>query len=52
MYLTIAALARRFDMDLHETTIRDVMVGRDYISPFPTDGVGNIRVTFSNVAQE
>ncbi|KAJ5937807.1 cytochrome P450 [Penicillium verhagenii] len=52
MYLTIAALARQFDMDLHETTVRDVMVGRDYISPFPTDGVGNIKVKFSDVAQD
>lgn len=49
MYLTIATLARQFDMELHDTTVRDVTVGRDYISPFPTDGVGNIKVKFSDV---
>lgn len=48
MYLTIAALARQFDMDLYKTTIHDVRVGRDYISPFPTEGFCDVRAIISN----
>ncbi|GAB1217096.1 hypothetical protein ATERTT37_006319 [Aspergillus terreus] len=45
LYFTIAAVARRFDFELFETTEEDIRVARDYITAFPKDGLFDVKVT-------
>jgi hypothetical protein len=35
MYLTLAALVSRFDMELYQTTLQDVLPARDLFVPRP-----------------
>ncbi|GES60581.1 benzoate 4-monooxygenase cytochrome P450 [Aspergillus terreus] len=45
LHFTIAAVARRFDFELFETTEEDIRVARDYITAFPKDGLFDVKVT-------
>jgi cytochrome P450 len=45
IYMTIGNIFRQFDMQLYQTTVRDVSMAHDFFAPFgPTDSKG-LRVT-------
>ncbi|KAF1810551.1 cytochrome protein [Eremomyces bilateralis CBS 781.70] len=45
MFLTLASVFRRFDLELHETTIDDVKITRDAFVAAPKDGSKGVRGT-------
>lgn len=44
LFLTLAGVFRRFDLDLYETTISDVKIARDAFVPAPKVGSRGVRV--------
>lgn len=43
LYLTLAAIFRRFDLELHETTVEDVLFVRDAFVPAAKLGSKGVR---------
>jgi hypothetical protein len=52
LYLTLAQIARRFDMELHETTKQNVEVGRDFAIPFPEKKPYFVKAKVTQVADQ
>lgn len=52
MYLAIATLIRRFDLELFETTKKNIEFARDFGTPFPDEGNYNIRVLVRGIVKE
>lgn len=46
--LTLAAMFTNFDMELHDTTIADVEIARDYFAPYASAHGRGLRVTLRN----
>lgn len=44
LYLIVATLVRRFDMDLHKTKLEDIETYRDYQVGFPKEKNPGLRV--------
>lgn len=44
LYLTLATIFRRFDLQLYHTTLRDVEPARDFFVPAPEPGGNGLRV--------
>jgi hypothetical protein len=51
MYTALAHLARKFDMQLHETTAENVSVGREMGLPFPEKMVYQVKVKITQVVE-
>lgn len=51
LYLAIARLARRFDMDSFQTTEENINVYRDQILPFPERGNFSIQATVKSLVE-
>lgn len=51
LYLTVATIFRRFDMELHNTTNDDIKIYRDRFFGAPKDGSLGVRVTITGVQQ-
>jgi hypothetical protein len=51
MYTALAHLARKFDMQLHETTAENVSVGREIGLPFPKKVVYQMKVKITQVVE-
>ena len=49
MYNALAHLARKFDMELYETTAENVSVGREMGSPFPEKVPYQVQVRVTRV---
>lgn len=52
LYLAIATLARRFDMELYECSIEDMRFVRDIGLGYPEKGNLTIRARVNGVVQE
>ncbi|KAF7596083.1 hypothetical protein BBP40_003345 [Aspergillus hancockii] len=52
LYLIVALLVRRFDLELYHTTVEDVKPRRDYILSQPIDGSQGVRVTVTGILRE
>lgn len=52
LYLVLAMLVRRYDMELYETTLKNVKFERDFGTPYPDEGNFNVRVRVTNVLTE
>ena len=50
--MTIASFIRRFDMELYETTMDNVRVGRELAFGQPKDCDFSVRVKVTNVIKE
>ena len=44
LYLVIDRWARQFDMELYETTAKNVAFARDYVIPHAEDGPWSVKV--------
>lgn len=44
MYITIARVAKRFDMELYETTTEDLGVYHVRLTGYPRKGMGEVKV--------
>lgn len=52
LYITLASLVRRFDMELFETTLENVHTVRELAVGFPKEGDFSVRAKFIKVVQE
>ncbi|KAJ6107384.1 hypothetical protein N7523_008707 [Penicillium sp. IBT 18751x] len=52
LYLILSTLVRRFDLELHETTEKNVGFARDFGTPYPEEGNFNVRVIVTRVVQD
>lgn len=52
MYLAIAALIRRFDLELFETTKKNIEFARDFGTPFPDEGNYCVKVLVKGIVKE
>ncbi|KAL3488637.1 cytochrome P450 [Aspergillus germanicus] len=52
MFLVIAILARKFDMELYETPKGNIEFARDFGTPLPESGELNVRATVTGVITE
>ncbi|MCJ1345383.1 hypothetical protein MMC31_003590 [Peltigera leucophlebia] len=52
LYITIASLLRRFDLELFETTIENIRVAREFGIGFPKKGNFSVRAKFTKVVKE
>jgi hypothetical protein len=51
-YLATAALIRRFELGLFETTEKNIEFARDFGTPFPDEGNYSIRVQVKRLVKE
>ncbi len=51
LYLGIAILIRRFDMELYNTTIADVEIQRDHFIPAPSKTSNGVRIRVWKIAE-
>jgi hypothetical protein len=51
MYTALAHLARKFDMQLHETTAENVSVGREIGLPFPEKVVYQVKIKIMQIVE-
>lgn len=52
LYLVLAAFVRRYDMELFETTEKDIAFARDFGTPYPDDGNIRVRAMVTKVIEE
>jgi hypothetical protein len=52
LYLGIAAIARRFDLEVTDTTIDNVTLARDYGVPHSEKGAWDVKVRVTNVVKD
>ncbi|OOQ91241.1 Trichodiene oxygenase [Penicillium brasilianum] len=52
LYLAMATLIRRFDLELFETTEKNIEFARDFGTPFPNEGNYCIRVLVKGIVEE
>jgi hypothetical protein len=52
MFLVIATLARKFDLELYETPKANIEFARDFGTPLPESGELNVRATVTGVVTE
>ncbi|MCJ1349230.1 hypothetical protein MMC31_007466 [Peltigera leucophlebia] len=52
LYITIASLVRRFDMELFETTIENIRTVREFGVGYPKEGNFSVRAKFTKVVKE
>lgn len=52
LYITLASLVRRFDMELFEKTLENVRTVREFAVGFPKEGDFSVRAKFIKVVQE
>ncbi|KAJ5665071.1 uncharacterized protein N7477_007519 [Penicillium maclennaniae] len=52
LYLILSTLVRRFDLELHETTEKNIGFARDFGTPYPEEGNFSVRVIVTRVIQE
>lgn len=52
LYMMIAFLFRRFELELFETTPENIRVVRDYILPHPEEGTWAVRVKVAGIVEE
>lgn len=52
MFLVLAGFVRRFDMELFETSAKDIAFARDFGTPCPDEGTSHVRVMVTKVIEE
>ncbi|KAJ5165325.1 uncharacterized protein N7500_007155 [Penicillium coprophilum] len=52
LFLVLAAFVRRFDMELFETSEKDIAFARDFGTPYPDQGSARVRVMVTKVIEE
>ncbi|KAJ5317857.1 hypothetical protein N7508_002365 [Penicillium antarcticum] len=52
LFLVLAAFVRRFDMELFETTEKQIAFVRDFGTPYPDEGNTTVRATVTGVIKE
>jgi hypothetical protein len=52
VYTTIASVARRFDLELHETGLENVRMARDVSFAWPEEGEFSVKVKVARVLRE
>lgn len=52
LYLTFAMIILRFELELYETTEKDVVFARDFAIPYPEDGDCSIKVLVKGLVEE
>ena len=52
LYMTIASFVRRFDMELYETTMDDIRIGRELGIAQPKGGELSVRAKVTNIVKE
>ena len=52
LFLTIAIIVRRFELELFETTGKDIAFARDFGTPFPDEGNYSVKVLVKGLVQE
>lgn len=52
LYITLASLVRRFDMELFETTAENIRIVREFALGFPKKGDFSVRAKFIKVVTE
>ncbi|KAJ5416866.1 uncharacterized protein N7487_000416 [Penicillium crustosum] len=52
MFLVLAGFVRRFDMELFETSAKDIAFARDFGTPYPDEGNPRVRVMVTKVIDE
>lgn len=52
MYLANAVLIRRFDLELFETTKKNIEFERDFGTPFPDEGNYCIKLLVNGIVKE
>lgn len=48
----LAGFVRRFDMELFETSAKDIAFARDFGTPYPDEGNSSVRVIVTKVVDE
>lgn len=48
----LAGFVRRFDMELFETSAKDIAFARDFGTPCPDEGTSHVRVMVTKVIEE
>lgn len=49
LFLVLAAFVRRFDMELFETSEKDIAFARDFGTPYPDEGNARVRAMVTKV---
>lgn len=53
IYLTLAILIRRFDLELYDTTVKNVAFAREFGTPYPEDGdCSSVKVLVKGIVEE
>jgi hypothetical protein len=52
LFLVLAAFVRRYDMELFETTEKDIAFARDFGTPYPDEGNTRVRAMVTKLMQE
>jgi hypothetical protein len=52
LFLVLAAFVRRFDMELFETSEKDIAFVRDFGTPYPNEGNARVRAMVTTVIEE
>ncbi|ODM14270.1 hypothetical protein SI65_10325 [Aspergillus cristatus] len=52
LFIVLATLMRRFDMELYETTKKDIEFVRDFATPYPESGNFKVKVLVTGVVSE
>ncbi|KAJ5198876.1 hypothetical protein N7491_000557 [Penicillium cf. griseofulvum] len=52
LFLVLAAFIRRYDMELFETSEKDIAFARDFGTPYPDEGSARVRVMVTKVIEE
>lgn len=49
LYLILSTLVRRFDLELYETTKKNIDFARDFGTPYPEEGNFSVRVMVTGI---
>jgi hypothetical protein len=52
LYLTLAAFARRFEMELYETTEDNIRIERDLGVAYPKEGIFTVKTVVTGIIKE
>jgi hypothetical protein len=52
LFLVLAAFVRRYDMELFETTEKNIAFERDFGTPYPDEGNTCVRAMVTRVIQD
>lgn len=53
LYLTVAILIRRFDLELYDTTAKNVAFAREFGTPYPDEGdCSSVKVLVKGIVEE